>query len=119
MNSDSGDEFGTFFLQAEDGIRYYKVTGVQTCALPIYGYLKRSARDIRGIDAGAPKCARSENSEAAGAGAQVEHAPRRPAQPGPQAIAEKLSDVEIGRASCRERGWMQDVDVRGKAKKIE
>src|SRR5688500_19157000 len=24
-----------FFIQAEDGIRYYKVTGVQTCALPI------------------------------------------------------------------------------------
>src|SRR5256885_15505045 len=23
------------FFQAEDGIRYYKVTGVQTCALPI------------------------------------------------------------------------------------
>src|SRR5256885_3946194 len=26
-----------FFFQAEDGIRDYKVTGVQTCALPIYG----------------------------------------------------------------------------------
>src|SRR5256885_9325763 len=26
-----------FFLQAEDGIRDYKVTGVQTCALPILG----------------------------------------------------------------------------------
>src|SRR5256885_1434647 len=26
-----------FFCQAEDGIRYYKVTGVQTCALPICG----------------------------------------------------------------------------------
>src|SRR5256885_2371377 len=25
----------TFFFQAEDGIRDYKVTGVQTCALPI------------------------------------------------------------------------------------
>src|ERR1039457_3823714 len=25
------------FFQAEDGIRDYKVTGVQTCALPIYG----------------------------------------------------------------------------------
>src|SRR5256885_12300759 len=25
-----------FFLQAEDGIRDYKVTGVQTCALPIF-----------------------------------------------------------------------------------
>ena len=24
-----------FFFQAEDGIREYKVTGVQTCALPI------------------------------------------------------------------------------------
>src|SRR5256885_2178354 len=26
----------SFFFQAEDGIRDYKVTGVQTCALPIY-----------------------------------------------------------------------------------
>ena len=26
-----------FFFQAEDGIRDYDVTGVQTCALPIYG----------------------------------------------------------------------------------
>src|SRR5256885_11569592 len=24
-----------FFFKAEDGIRYYKVTGVQTCSLPI------------------------------------------------------------------------------------
>src|SRR5688500_20352643 len=27
--------FVIFFFQAEDGIRDYKVTGVQTCALPI------------------------------------------------------------------------------------
>src|SRR2546426_2211590 len=27
-----------FFFQAEDGIRDYKVTGVQTCALPISRY---------------------------------------------------------------------------------
>src|SRR2546425_3927197 len=26
-----------FFFQAEDGIRYKLVTGVQTCALPIWG----------------------------------------------------------------------------------
>src|SRR5258706_8752265 len=25
-----------FFFKAEDGIRYWSVTGVQTCALPIY-----------------------------------------------------------------------------------
>src|SRR5256885_11314037 len=28
-------DHGYFFFQAEDGIRDYKVTGVQTCALPI------------------------------------------------------------------------------------
>src|SRR5690606_11825553 len=27
-----------FFFQAEDGIRDFHVTGVQTCALPIFGY---------------------------------------------------------------------------------
>src|SRR5256885_8453481 len=31
-----------FFLQAEDGIRDYKVTGVQTCALPILGQSQRA-----------------------------------------------------------------------------
>ena len=30
-----------FFLQAEDGIRDWSVTGVQTCALPIYIKTKR------------------------------------------------------------------------------
>src|SRR3989475_2277726 len=29
---------GVFFFQAEDGIRYLTVTGVQTCALPISGH---------------------------------------------------------------------------------
>src|SRR5690606_40816985 len=31
-----GAPFRAFFLQAEDGIRCFHVTGVQTCALPIY-----------------------------------------------------------------------------------
>ena len=37
-----------FFFQAEDGIRDYKVTGVQTCALPIYNELCyfRIGRDV-------------------------------------------------------------------------
>src|SRR2546426_12200763 len=34
-------DFFFFFFQAEDGIRDYKVTGVQTCALPIL-------RDVKG-----------------------------------------------------------------------
>src|SRR2546426_6464662 len=33
-----------FFFQAEDGIRDYKVTGVQTCALPI-SYLEGEDKD--------------------------------------------------------------------------
>src|SRR5256885_7603722 len=34
-----------FFFQAEDGIRDYKVTGVQTCALPISDYIQVYARE--------------------------------------------------------------------------
>src|SRR5690606_40021495 len=32
--------FFLFFFQADDGIRFFHVTGVQTCALPIYFLLK-------------------------------------------------------------------------------
>src|SRR5256885_2955861 len=34
-NGRIGRAISDFFFQAEDGIRDYKVTGVQTCALPI------------------------------------------------------------------------------------
>src|SRR5690606_41145550 len=34
----SGCTFCIFFFQAEDGIRDFHVTGVQTCALPISGW---------------------------------------------------------------------------------
>src|SRR5690606_40583057 len=33
------DFFYVFFFQAEDGIRDFHVTGVQTCALPIYSII--------------------------------------------------------------------------------
>ena len=33
--------YKNFFFQAEDGIRDTSVTGVQTCALPIYPFLNR------------------------------------------------------------------------------
>src|SRR5256885_5691670 len=36
-----------FFFQAEDGIRDYKVTGVQTCALPIFVH-SSSYEEVRG-----------------------------------------------------------------------
>ena len=36
MDAGKGGSSDFFFFQAEDGIRDYDVTGVQTCALPIY-----------------------------------------------------------------------------------
>src|SRR2546427_7420562 len=39
-----------FFFQAEDGIRDLTVTGVQTCALPIYaGAIDRERHELREI----------------------------------------------------------------------
>src|SRR5438309_5466628 len=35
-----------FFFQAEDGIRDGTVTGVQTCALPIYSVIGASGKDF-------------------------------------------------------------------------
>src|SRR5256885_11972801 len=44
-----------FFFQAEDGIRDYKVTGVQTCALPISGRISDgSSGDVAGTAVGDP-----------------------------------------------------------------
>src|SRR5690349_8782635 len=40
-----------FFFQAEDGIRDLYVTGVQTCALPIYSDLRKSLPvQVKGTD---------------------------------------------------------------------
>src|SRR5690606_40715485 len=38
-------QFFFFFFQAEDGIRDFHVTGVQTCALPIFAVVKRPGFD--------------------------------------------------------------------------
>src|SRR2546427_2533860 len=91
-----------FFIQAEDGIRDLTVTGVQTCALPIYGHIRSHVRYARPrIDA----CERRARRGCAG--------------------REKLWDIavgfvvkakivriskEIGRASCRGKR----VDIGGR-----
>src|SRR5256885_7788883 len=85
-----------FFFQAEDGIRDYKVTGVQTCALPIY------ILDLTTIDAGAMGLDLKPVDIHAAVDSAILGLQDR--------IAEKaiLLDVrtaagKIGRASCRER----------------
>src|SRR5690348_3726671 len=42
LSQDRKYDFWFFFFQAEDGIRDGRVTGVQTCALPIFGGRKES-----------------------------------------------------------------------------
>src|SRR5690625_8001463 len=93
-----------FFFQAEDGIRDGHVTGVQTCALPIFlgealevGVL--DTVDLRGdgqLDAGDPTLADVEGDRRGGV-----HG----------------GGWEIGRASCRERVWVWEVAGAGKSEK--
>src|SRR2546430_17722030 len=45
-----------FFFQAEDGIRDLTVTGVQTCALPIWGRSRVSPRRVRAPQARRGRC---------------------------------------------------------------
>src|SRR5687768_18020378 len=57
-----------FFFQAEDGIRDVAVTGVQTCALPIFGAAAAGDDDLRPAPRQRPR--RREPHPAAGAGEQ-------------------------------------------------
>src|SRR2546429_2225150 len=41
--------FIIFFFQAEDGIRDVAVTGVQTCALPIFGISPKTMQKMIGV----------------------------------------------------------------------
>src|SRR5690606_39417627 len=97
--------FRSFFVQAEDGIRDFHVTGVQTCALPILAIWK----DVPGVLTADPRLFENvslierlsylEAIEMTYYGAKVIH-------------------PKIGRASCRGRAWIQGVDgpcIRGDA----
>src|SRR5256885_9969659 len=85
-----------FFFQAEDGIRDYKVTGVQTCALPIY---RRGVWVDRGCNGEFQVQAGSELGAGESSGKSCEKTVGKP-------VANELVRQcvqEIGRASCRER----------------
>src|SRR5690606_40675913 len=90
-----------FFFQAEDGIRYFHVTGVQTCALPISWFLaQRVVVEIgkrfllqREFDINDLLDLRQEPGVDLG---ELVHVFQR---------------EEIGRASCRERELLSVVDL--------
>src|SRR5690349_24953694 len=76
----------SFFFHAEDGIRVLYVTGVQTCALPIYRHRARPGRS-RGR----------------------RRARRQGVRP---PVRARRGRLKIGRASCRERGEIAEGAVR-------
>src|SRR5690606_39617784 len=85
-----------FFFQAEDGIRDFHVTGVQTCALPIF-VTHSPVRDIRLASGRVLALITLDNGR--------DHT--RPNTLGPATL------TEIGRASCRERVESPDAAAAG------
>src|SRR5688500_20196238 len=93
-----------FFFQAEDGIRDYKVTGVQTCALPIsFPVLKNPANRHKAVGF------THEQWHYAFTNTFDEEESRR--------LYERYHVPEIGRASCREKGYVSVVAVDGSIRK--
>src|SRR5262249_59051445 len=101
---------------AEDGIRDWSVTGVQTCALPIWRAvgvqdvpdpffkLKLRSDDARLVDPDAPVLA----------GRLDDHREGPPPPRGRELVHDMVIrgwEPEIGRASCRERVWIAVVSV--------
>src|SRR5207245_8512342 len=90
-----------FFFQAEDGIRDATVTGVQTCALPIY--LDQAAAEARLHLVGRPSQDLLELAQARRELIGVDRAAEANGEPVEREHVGQRERVQIGRASCRER----------------
>src|SRR5690606_40771357 len=101
-----------FFFQAEDGIRDFHVTGVQTCALPIWPQATVQVQNTRFTRAvAAPYQAKREEEPVAGTTPATWSV--RTSIDVTHVLRCDLPGIllEIGRASCRERGENSVVAV--------
>src|SRR5438876_11477611 len=90
-----------FFFQAEDGIRDGRVTGVQTCALPIF-LIDHDGLDAAGRihsrDAGEQRDRHDRSEAVSERSARVYQQPRAP----------RSEERRVGK-ECRARGWRDHV----------
>src|SRR6266850_949747 len=91
-----------FFFQAEDGIRDYKVTGVQTCALPIYRRRVLRALLVQGRAGGGNPSPDGRRAARTPLRAPRRKAGGRPRRSGPQ-------PVPLGRPSRRRHARVPDA----------
>src|SRR5690606_39985737 len=107
--------FMPFFFQAEDGIRDFHVTGVQTCALPI---LERIAAAATGVTAivGWPETAGSVVYNAASIlrGGRIEHTYRKRELPN-YAVFDRSEERRVGK-ECRSRWSSYEAKEKRKRK---
>src|SRR5206468_9589119 len=98
------------FFQAEDGIRDLIVTGVQTCALPIYRPDRCSSRsESSGVGLLQDVSPELSEREEHRSGRSVHHRDGRVREePADHVDGNDLANHEIGRASCRERREMPE-----------
>src|SRR6266851_4183056 len=94
-----------FFFQAEDGIRYRDVTGVQTCALPISGaeqaqHLEALAVDYRLLQEWADNCPENFANRAALVAAEIARLEGR--------ALDAMHLYEQAAQSAREHGFVQN-----------
>src|SRR5256886_13490916 len=85
-----------FFFQAEDGIRDLTVTGVQTCALPIYG-----VATVHGVEP--TPALDGEQEERPGRLERLLETDPAATHTRDLEVPLELPGAKIGRASCRER----------------
>src|SRR5699024_11846428 len=95
-----------FFFQAEDGIRDRNVTGVQTCALPIYDRFQRSLdRVFQVVEGVSDDQVYNQLVQEANEMAVLLPTVRQLCCAAHRMTPSNDDTIQIGRASCRERGW--------------
>src|SRR5690606_40950037 len=101
--------------QAEDGIRVFHVTGVQTCALPILRSGASGMKSTRSsVTATVPvphTASAADPTDAPSSPASSSTSSGRPLTPSRSPVNDAYVAGQIGRASCRERVLVAGIAI--------